>query len=632
VNVEPVQSRGAGVRRRRVARRPASRVLALVAVVTLTQAPLLAISTATPSPATAAESAPPSAPHPFGLSCTDKYGIRFCPGGMQGSRDLRVRSFDGVPLDADVALPAHGNGPFPLVVLLHGLGQSKTEYEVTENDNAIDDVSLADRGYAVVMYTARGFGESCGVASSRTPDCAHGWIHLADQRYEVRDTQYLAGLLVDEGFAKPAIAVAGVSYGGGQSLELAMLKNRMRLPDGDFVPFTSPQRHVAMSVAAAYAIWPWDDLDSALVPNGNLSAETFTPPSADQTPIGVPKDSWVTELFAVVASYYLAPAHADPQSDLSAWEAVTLRGEPQTPLDEQAEAFLQKDKSAAGIPMPPGGPAPTAIQNGWTDTLFPATEGLHYTARVRAAGDHTPILMMFDDVGHGWAQDKLPDVAVTNRAGLAFIGAAMLTHTTPRSGVIAIPQTCPQSAPSGTPQSAATLGALQHGHLTLSGAATQQVTSAGGDPATSAALNPAYVSQLCDSLPAAPEAGTAVYTSAVGPHGATLLGAPHVSADITVTGDYPEIVGRLWDVRPDQTRQIVSLGVFRPSVNQTPGTPPSATGTEHVIFELDPNEYHFAPGDTAELELVGSNAPFFRASNGTFTITVHGLTATLPTA
>jgi hypothetical protein len=38
-----------------------------------------------------------------------------------------------------------------------------------------------------------------------------------------------------------------------------------------------------------------------------------------------------------------------------------------------------------------------------------------------------------------------------------------------------------------------------------------------------------------------------------------------------------------------------------------------------------------AAGDTLELELVGSTAPWFRASNGTFTLTVTGLHATIGT-
>ena len=50
--------------------------------------------------------------------------------------------------------------------------------------------------------TTRGFGQSCGIAASRTADpagCAAGHVRLMDTRYEVRDAQELAGLLADEG-------------------------------------------------------------------------------------------------------------------------------------------------------------------------------------------------------------------------------------------------------------------------------------------------------------------------------------------------------------------------------------------------------------------------------------------------
>ena len=146
-----------------------------------------------------------------------------------------------------------------------------------------------------------------------------------------------------------------------------------------------------------------------------------------------------------------------------------------------------------------------------------------------------------------------------------------------------------------------------------------------------ATLNPAYSSSLCDPMPATAEPGTAVYQRAAGPAGATLLGGVQVTARLRVTGNYPELVGRLWDVNPDGTRQIVAMGVVRPPVNQAAGTLTTAVATTVVRFELNPNDYRFAPGDTIELELVGSNAPFFRASNGTFQMAVTGLVAKVPT-
>jgi pimeloyl-ACP methyl ester carboxylesterase len=573
-------------------------------------------------------------PQPFGrLVCTPKYGVTFCQGGLVDGQDRRVPSFDGVPLDADLTLPAKGKAPYPLIVLLHGLAGSKLDMESTKDDGALDNVTLATDGWAVLTYSARGFGNSCGTAASRvnTPACAKGWVHLADQRYEVRDTQYLAGMLVDEGYARPGIAVAGISYGAGQTLELSMLKNRTELLDGKLVPFVSPKKHISMTIAAAYAVWPWDDLDTALVPNGNLSTATVTSAKADRSPVGVAKEAWDAVLYAAAnVAGYLAPVGADPQSDLTSWETGITAGEPFTTDDDDAVVDLQRYKSAISIPMAKGGPAPTAIQSGWTDTLFPTNEALHFANALHAAGSKSPLLLIFDDVGHPWAQDKAADVAFNNQTGIGFLNAVVLRHKNPTTGVLVRAQTCPIGAPSGPTVYARSWRALEHGATVLRGAATEEVTSSGGDPSVATALD--GVSQpLCANLPAATEPGTATYSIQAGTKGLHILGGVVITAKLSITGDYPELIGRLWDVAPGgSTRQIVEMGAFRPSVNQAPGTSTSATASESISFELPPNDYEIAPGHTLELELVGSNAPFFRKSNGTFTIAVSDLRATVP--
>jgi hypothetical protein len=156
--------------------------------------------------------------------------------------------------------------------MLHGYGGSKTDYETEESSTTYhwNAEYFAKRGYAVVNSTARGFGQSCGAPASRTPDCARGWLHLADQRFEARDTQTLLGLLADQGIAKPgALGVTGISYGGGQSLELAYLRDRIRRADGSFAPWKSP-RGTPLAIAAAYPRWPWSDLVNSLLPNGRF--------------------------------------------------------------------------------------------------------------------------------------------------------------------------------------------------------------------------------------------------------------------------------------------------------------------------------------------------------------------------
>ncbi len=582
------------------------------------------------------EPPPPPTPHPFGLlSCKSEHGIRFCQGGQQKSGDLRVHSFDGVPLDADVALPSHGRGPFPLIVLLHGLGGSKKDWENSTDNGGINDTTLASMGYAVLMYTARGFGDSCGTPASRkhTPSCKKGWLHLADQRYEVRDTQYLAGLLVDEGLVKPDIAVAGVSYGAGQALELAMLKNRIRLPDGKFAPWVSPHHHVPMQVAAVYAMWPWNDLVSSLEPNGALFSSTYTPPAKLASPNGVEKQSWDTELYLLAASYYLATAKQDPGAALGQWFSTISKGEPYGKAAAKIAHRLQTYHSAIGIPMPKGGPPPIVLQSGWTDTLFPVSEALDFANRLSAAHVHSKLLMIFDDYGHGWAQGKAADVAFQTKKALLFLNSVMLGKGRTETGVLALGTTCPMSAPSGPLLTGPTFAALQTGHITLSGSAAQRVTAKGGSPSVAGELNPAeFGGPYCNNLSAAREAGTAVYSVSLG-KATTLVGGLVVHATFAVKGDFPEVVGRLWDVNTSTgTRQLIEANVYRPPVDQRAGSTPSSSGKATVTFALSPNEYTVPSGHELELELVGSTAPWFRASNGKFTITVTDLTATIGTS
>src|SRR5215218_1069012 len=107
---------------------------------------------------TAAFAAPPN---PFGHACAPQNGVMFCPGA---TLDERVPSWDGVPIDVDVTLPESGDGPFPTIVMVHGLGQSKTAFETTDEngDGAVqrfhyNNVFYAKRGYAVVNLSQRGY-------------------------------------------------------------------------------------------------------------------------------------------------------------------------------------------------------------------------------------------------------------------------------------------------------------------------------------------------------------------------------------------------------------------------------------------------------------------------------------------
>jgi len=184
-----------------------------------------------------------------------------------------------------------------------------------------NNIYYALHGYAVVNYSARGWGNSCGSLESRiaTPGCEEGWIRLADQRYEAHDTQFLLGLLADEQIAKPgALAATGISYGGGQSIELAYLKNEIRLPNGEFAPWRSPKGK-KLAITAAFPRWPWSDLVDALEPNGRFLDTQIAPFGQSYEPIGVEIQSYVSGLLAdaPASSGHIAPPGKDSEAELT---------------------------------------------------------------------------------------------------------------------------------------------------------------------------------------------------------------------------------------------------------------------------------------------------------------------------
>lgn len=578
-------------------------------------------------------------PAPFGHPCTTQAdGTRFCPTTDAGpGRTVDgVPSFDGVPLDVDVTLPpaSAGNGPFPTIVMLHGWGNDKTSFESTDpsgNGTTTYDYNndyYARQGYAVVNYTARGFGHSCGGGPTATATyvpgdpCANGYIRLADSRYEARDTQYLLGLLVDEGITQPtAIGVTGISYGGGQSLELAYLRNQIRLPDGSFASWTSPDG-TPLAIAAAWARWPWSDLADALLPNGRFLDTQVAPPEQSINPIGIEIQSYVTGLFGdgQASGYYCGESPAttpctNPDANLPYDYAVINAGEPYGADAQSVAAEIYADHQAYGLP---GVPGPMLIENGWTDDLFPPEQAIRVYNQVHAS---TPVTLQFGDLGHSRGSNKATVNRAFNDQGSTFFAAYLQgSGSAPAPGsVTAYTQTCPSTAPDGGPYTASSYSTLSTGRVRFGDNAPQTVT-AQGDPATSSQFDPITTTDACKTIPAETAPGTAVYTYRSG--GFTMLGLPTVSATIQTSGDNGELDSQLFDVMPNGDERLISRGAYRLTDNQSGS----------VVFQLHGNGYYFPPGDKVKLVLMGSDAPYLRKSNDqTFTVRVSKVTVTLPT-
>ena len=135
-----------------------------------------------------------------------------------------------VKIDTTVFLPE--TTPAPAVLLTQGFGGDKSGLR----DEA---TTLAQHGYVVLTYSARGFGRSGGL------------IHFASPNYEIRDAKLLVDHLVGmkqvlKIDGRPQIGAAGSSYGGGMSLLLAAADPRVRAVAADIT---------------------WNDLQHAFFPN-----------------------------------------------------------------------------------------------------------------------------------------------------------------------------------------------------------------------------------------------------------------------------------------------------------------------------------------------------------------------------
>ncbi|MFJ1589973.1 alpha/beta fold hydrolase [Kitasatospora albolonga] len=119
-------------------------------------------------------------------------------------REDRMLRMDGVPIDTSF-FTSGGSGKRPAVLIGHGFGGSK-------NDVRAQAEKLAADGYAVLTWSARGFGRSGGK------------ISLNDPQGEVKDVSGLIDWLAErpevelDGKGDPRVGLTGASYGGAVSL------------------------------------------------------------------------------------------------------------------------------------------------------------------------------------------------------------------------------------------------------------------------------------------------------------------------------------------------------------------------------------------------------------------------------
>lgn len=614
----------------------------LVAAVTVAAAATLGASGQAPAPG-------PDPACPLGMTGTPHAapagGVAYtvCTG--------RVASFDGTPLDTDLTLPDSAQGALPLIVMLHGWGLSKTDFEASGlagNGTSTwhwNNAWFAAHGFAVLNYTARGFHRSCGqdpttgYSYATDPACAGkaSWTHLADRRWEIHDTQYLVGLLVDAGIADPsAVVVTGDSYGGGQSWLLTLSQDKVMQPDGRLVPWQSPDG-VPIRLAAAVPQFPWTDLAQALVDNGRASdGSPGAPPSGPhESPYGVEKQSYTDALFADGAATAQYAGPGDPTADLPGWFAAISAGEPAAdanPLVAQTLSQLQAYRSPYYLPVPP--PAtqvPVFAEQGVTDPLFPGIQLLQMVNKLTAAYPRYPVWAAMGDLGHAYAANPHALWVPVNDEANAFLTAVLAGQQPklPRFTVTTVG--CLPGQPVTTYQ-AASFAALATGSLRLTapGPATVAGTpdpvpgpeAVETDPVANGGL-PGTTSG-CRVMNTTTDPGVAAWTWTPATP-LTLAGAPVVGVTVALNSTDAELAARLWDVDPATGQQaLITRGIYRL-------TAPAPGQVTNLIFQLWPTAWTLAAGHQLKLELTPDDSPTWRPDNLPATMTLTRLSLTIPT-
>ena len=507
-----------------------------------------------------------------------------------------------VALDARFYLPRDRTGRVPAVLLAHGFGGTKESV-------SSDAESLADHGYAVLTWTAEGFGRS------------GGQIHLDSPDYEVTDAQRLLDWLATRPEVRldapgdPRVAAVGGSYGGALSLLLAGRDHR---------------------VDAIVPSITWNDL-----------GRSFLPQSADTSATGVFKKGWAGLFFGNGAAAGEQIPVGDAGGQLPAGEAPT-------PAcgrfaADVCAAYLQL--ATTGVPDPAtlallrkSSPdtildqikAPTLLIQGAVDTLFPLSEADANARGIAATG--TPVRVAWFTGGHDGGLGPQNDQDRTR-----FLTLQWLDHYVKGTG--ATPET------SFTYSRVAGFSALDRGLVTngysdptypgLTGTGRTQVSLTGpaqpvanppnGNPGALSSLPGAggRLSSLLGGVAADIPGQFATFESKPVTSAINVVGAPTVQLRAASPTGQATLFVKLYDV--DQSgAETLSAGLVAP-VRLT-GLPAKIADATPVAVTLPAIVRQIGAGHTVRVVVATSDQAFLSpAQPTTYTVQI-GDSVTLPTA
>jgi ABC-2 type transport system ATP-binding protein len=508
---------------------------------------------------------------------------------------------DAVELDTTLYVPptATAEDPAPAVLLAHGFGGSK--------DSVADEAGyLAEQGYVVLAWSARGFGASTGQ------------IGLDDPRYEVADVSTLLDLLAErdevelDGPGDPRAGIAGASYGGAlallaaaydprvdaiapqitwNSLTTALFPDQAGIEDGAQTPAATPRTG---SAGVFKRLWSGLFFGAGSVPTGEGLFGGVTGADGTSAPdLSGADPADVTQ--ALTCGRFRADICAAYQS---AAASGTLTPEVAAVLDRSSPATVLNRITA-----------PTLLVQGTQDSLFGLGEADANARGIAANG--TDVKVVWYAGGHdSSASDQVTD-DLREQVRSWFDRYLRNSDTDPGTGFS-------YPAPTGIGSG---VGSVQGGTQTVQvgrypgldgdpvrrtevpvdGEVQPVVTPAGGSPAALSTLpGLGGITAALGGTTLEIPGQSAVFDSAALTGALDVVGAPTVTLEVAAPGGTATLFAKLYDVAPDGTTTLPS-GLVAPlaltGLSADPTAPTSVSVTLPAIV------HRFEAGHTMRLQV-----------------------------
>ncbi|MEV7089680.1 alpha/beta fold hydrolase [Streptomyces sp. NPDC093085] len=481
-------------------------------------------------------------------------------------REDQVLEMPGARIDTSYFTA--GSGRRPAVLLAHGFGGSKDDVRAQAE-------RLAGDGYAVLTWSARGFGRSTGD------------IGLNDPAYEVKDVSRMIDWLAArpevqlDAKGDPRVGVTGASYGGAISLLAAGYDPRVD------------------AIAPQITYW-------------NLADSLF--------PDGVLKKLWAGIFFSTGGGC----DHF--QKELcEMYERVAVAGKPD---DAARKTLEERSPSAVGDRID----VPTLITQGQTDSLFPLGQADAMAQRIKANG--APVDVDWIAGGHdgGNAETDRVQGRVTawfdrylkDDKGADTGPAFRVTRTggvDSTNGEVSLRGATDDRYPGLS--NATTSVPLTGGEQSLSnpaGASPPAISAVPGVGAGASQLTSFGVGLALDFPGQYAHFDSAPLTRAV-----RLTGAPTVKATVTSSSGEAVLFAKVYDVGPDGTSQVL------PSQLVAPVRVEDAARGRTVELTLPAVDHQFVAGHRMRLVVASTDLGYASpAAPATYKIAVDG-PLTVPT-